>query len=349
MKKLFAFSLALAMAISLTACSNGSSSSGTNGADSSNTAEKSVTLHMGGGLTTTSPQYPALQAFAEAVEEESGGTIKISLDLSGALGSDREIIEGVMNGSVEMMHMADISIGSVITELGFVNLPYLFPTRESAEDHYLYGELGNIYRSVMAENGMTILGQLLEGDFRWISNSKHEIQAPSDLSGLKIRVVDSPMYVSFFENLGCNPVAMSVSEVAAALQQNVIDGQDNGPLNTYFYGFYDFQSYMTKTNHAYAANMLCINTDVYESLSENQQTILSEQAEIYTALAYEYQVASIDGFCEEMEKAGMHIVETTEELSTFMKEASTKVWADESITGMFNQDAMAYINENLAG
>lgn len=86
MKKLFAFSLALAIAISLTACSNDSSSSGTNGADSSNTAEKSVTLHMGGGLTTTSPQYPALQAFAEAVEEESGGTIKISLDLSGALG-----------------------------------------------------------------------------------------------------------------------------------------------------------------------------------------------------------------------------------------------------------------------
>ncbi len=345
MKKTLALALALTMSLSLAAC--GSSGDSGNSGSSGGTTEQSVTLHMGGGLTASSPQYESWQEFAAAVEEQTNGTVKISLDLSGALGSDREIIEGVMNGAIEMMHMSDISVASVITELGYVNLPYLFPTREAAEEHYFNGELGEIYRQVMEENNIIILGNFLEGDFRWISNSQHEIQAPEDLAGLKIRVVDSPMYVSFFEKLGCNPVAMSVSEVAAALQQNVIDGQDNGPLNTYFYGFYDFQPYMTRTNHAYAANYICINKDVYESLSDSQREVLDACADQYSTQAYEVQNAAIEELVAEMEEAGMHTVETTDELSAFMQEAAAEVWADESITGMFNQDAMAYINENL--
>ena len=91
--------------------------------DSNGGTAETVTLHMGGGLTQQSPQYAVLQQFKADVEEASGGSIEISLDLSGALGSDREIIEGVMSGAIEMMHMADISIGSVITELGYANLP----------------------------------------------------------------------------------------------------------------------------------------------------------------------------------------------------------------------------------
>ena len=93
-------------------------------------------------------------------------SIEISLDLSGALGSDREIIEGVMSGAVEMMHMADVSINTVITELGYTSLPYLFPTREDAEEIYLYGWMGEAYKATMEENGMHVLGDLLEGDFR---------------------------------------------------------------------------------------------------------------------------------------------------------------------------------------
>ena len=110
------------MIFALTAC--GSSDSG----DGGDSGEKTVTLHMGGGLTSSSPQYDQWVAFADAVKERSNGTLNISLDLSGALGSDREVIEGVMNGSIEMMHMADGSIATVITETGYVALPFLLPS-----------------------------------------------------------------------------------------------------------------------------------------------------------------------------------------------------------------------------
>lgn len=360
MKKLIALTLALATALTLAACGGGTS--GGSGTTSGNTGGssaggstsavdwgKSVTLHMGGGLTSSSPQYASWQEFAEAVNERSEGTLTISLDLSGALGSDREVIEGVMNGSIEMMHMADGSVATVIDETGFVALPFLFPTREAAETNYFNGELGTIYREIMDRNGIQILGNIIEGDPRWISNSIREIQKPEDLSGLKIRVMDNPMWIAYFTKLGCNPVAMSVSEVAAALQQKVIDGQDNGPMNTYFYGFYDFQSYMTKTNHGYAANYISINKDVFDALSPAQQEVLTACADEFSAKAYEAQCAAVDSLCEEMEAAGMHIVESTPELESFLRAAAAEVWADDSITGIYNEDAMKFINENLAG
>lgn len=350
-KRFLSVMLAAVTAISLTACgSNSGSSAGSAapGEAAPASEEKTVTLHMGGGLTRQSPQYESWQQFADAVKEQSGGTINISLDLSGALGSDREIIEGVMNGSIEMMHMSDGSCATVIPETGFVALPFLFPTREAAEKNYFNGELGTIYRQIMEKNNIVILGDLIEGDPRWISNSVREIQKPEDLKGLKIRVMDNPMWISYFTKIGCNPVAMSVSEVASALQQGVIDGQDNGPLNTYFYGFYDFQKYMTKTNHGYAANYICINKDVFNSLSESQQQALTSCADTYSRQAYEVQSSKVDELCEEMEAKGMHTVDSTPELEAFLKSAAQEIWQDEGITGGYNKDAMDYIRNNLA-
>lgn len=341
-KRFFALLLATVMIFALTAC--GSNDSG----DDGDSGEKTVTLHMGGGLTSSSPQYDQWVAFADAVKERSNGTLNISLDLSGALGSDREVIESVMNGSIEMMHMADGSIATVITETGYVALPFLFPTREAAEEYYFNGELGRIYKEILAENNITVLGNLIEGDPRWISNSIREITKPEDLAGLKIRVMDNPMWISYFTKLGCNPVAMSVSEVAAALQQKVIDGQDNGPMNTYFYGFYDFQSYMTKTNHGYAANLISINTDVFDSLSENQQKILTGCADEFSTKAYEAQKAAVEDIVAEMEEAGMHTIECTPELEEFLRAAAAEIWNDESLTSSYNAEAMEYIRSNLA-
>jgi len=334
-KKILAVLLTLALVFSMAAC--GSS-------DDGGEAE-AVTLHMGGGLTQQSPQYAVLQQFKADVEEASGGSIEISLDLSGALGSDREIIEGVMSGAVEMMHMADVSINTVITELGYTSLPYLFPTREAAEDIYLFGWMGEMYRATMEENGMLVLGNLLEGDFRWITNSVNEVKAPEDLKNLKLRVIESPMWIAFFQGIGTNPVGMSVNEVASALQQNVIDGQDNGPLNTYFYGFYEFQPYQTKSNHGYAANMLTINKDVYDALTDEQKAIIDECADVATTNMYKANVDAIDGFCEEMTAAGSTIIDATDELSAFMKEAAQAVWENQDIVGTYDQEAMARINE----
>ena len=104
---------------------------------------------------------------------------------------------------------------------------------------------------------------------------------------------------------------------------------------------------MTKTNHGYAANYICINKDVFNSLSAKQQEILKSCADQYSAQAYQVQCSKVDSLCDEMEKAGMHIVDSTPELETFLKNAAAEIWADTSLTSKYNQDAMTYITTNL--
>ncbi len=307
-----------------------------------------ISLTIGSGITRAHPVYPIVEEFDKELRERSNNTMEIVIAMAGALGSDREIIESVINGGVEMMFMADISVGTVVPKVGYVNLPYLFKTREDAEKIYLYGWMGEKFREALLEKNLVVVGDMMESDFRWMSNSVRPIQKPEDLRNLKMRVVESPMYVKFFEGIGTQPVGMSVSEVAAALQQRVIDGQDNGPVQTYYYGFYEFQPYMTKTNHAYAAIMFYVNKDVLESMSESQRELFLELATKYSRKGYEHVKRDIDRFCEEMDAKGMKILETTPELSDFMQAAAKKVWADQAVTRFYDQDVMKRILSEMA-
>ncbi len=304
---------------------------------------KKITLTIGGNATIANPAYASIEAFAKELSEKSNGTLEMILAFAGAVGSDREITEAVMNGGLEMMYVADIGMGAVIPKIAYVNLPYLFKNRKEAEDIYLFGWMGEKVRQTLEEYNIVVVGDIMENDFRWSSNSRNPIQKPEDFANLKMRVVENPMYVKFFEYIGCQPVGMSISEVAPALQQRVIDGQDNGPINTYTYGFYEFQPYMTRTNHAYAAIMFSINKDVLESMSESQRALFLDVSKKYSAICYEATKKAIEDKCAEMESKGMKILETTPELSDFMFEAAKKVWADPNVTRLYDQEVMARI------
>ncbi|MCD8349773.1 MAG: TRAP transporter substrate-binding protein [Planctomycetaceae bacterium] len=306
-------------------------------------AEKKIRLTIASNNTTAHPAYPAIEDLAKELKEKSGGNLEMIIAFSGAMGSDREITEAVMNGGVEMMYISDIGMGAVIPKLAYVNLPYLFKSRKEAEDIYHNGWMGERFRQTLLENNIVVVGGMMETDFRWMSNSRHPIQKPEDLANLKMRVVESPMYVKFFEHLGCLPVGMSISEVAAALQQKVIDGQDNGPITTYTFGLHEFQPYMTMTNHAYASLMFSINKDVLEEMSSSQRAVFEELVGKYSAICYENIKKGIDQRCREMEATGMTIIDTTPDLSEFMLEAAKKVWADTTVTRLFDQEVVARI------
>ncbi len=308
--------------------------------------EKKISLTIGSNITTAHPAYAVIEELAEELLKQSNGSLEMIIAFSGAMGGDREITEAVMNGGLEMMYVADIGMNAVIPKIAYVNLPYLFKTRKEAEDIYHTGWMGEKFKQTCLEHNLVIVGRIMENDFRWMSNSRRPIQKPEDFLNLKMRVVENPMYVKFFEGIGAQPVGMSISEVAPALQQKVIDGQDNGPVNTYTYGFYEFQPFMTKTNHAYAGIMFSINKEVLESMSAAQREVFDRLIDKYSEICYEEIKKAIDSQCIEMEERGMKILETTPELSDFMLEAAKKVWADPNVTRLYDQEVMARI---LAG
>ncbi|WP_245156627.1 TRAP transporter substrate-binding protein [Clostridium aminobutyricum] len=333
-KKIIVSALVLALAFSFTACGGGEAKA----APDTKTEDKKVVLHVGATVSTTHAWYKAAQQMKDEIYEKSNGSIELVLDFAGVHGGDREITEAVQNGTLGMAICADIGFTQVVTDAGYVNLPYLFPTLEDVDKNYYNGWIGEAVKGSMEKKGLEVLG-FTDSDFRYITNSKHPIQKPEDLKNLKLRVPPNPMYVKFFAELGAQPTAMSIGEVASALQQKAIDGQDNGPIITYTFGFQQFQPYLTRTNHAFAGAAFFTGKTTMDQLSPNQQKLMRELGEKYSAVATELIRQDTAKYEEEM-AATTQILDNTPELDAAFKEAAKKVWNDTEITKAFDQEVM---------
>lgn len=340
MKKVLCMLLAVSMMVGLAACSQ-------SGQEEGGVAEK-VELHLAGSISSTHPMWNVLHEFADAVDEQSGGNIEIVLDLNGVMGSDREMTEALMNDSLAFAMISDMGMSGAIPEIGYLLLPYLFEDVEQQEELYFQGWMGEMLEETLAGYGIKLCGSVFECDFRGLTNSSHPVVSPEDLVGLKIRVPENQMYVKFFELLGTQPTAMAITELASALQQKVIDGQDNGPIVTTSYGFQEFNKYVTRTNHAATGMALVGSQGIWDSLTTEQQTLLDTLFDEYTLKGNEATLAYIDEAYQIMEDAGCEIVDPSEELKEAFREAANEVWHDTSITDKFTPEAMERILNELA-
>lgn len=348
MKKYFAILLAAVMMMSLLAGCGGSKPDSADANDAGDGTAAPVELHLAGSIATTHPMWDVLQEFAAAVAEQSGGSIEIVLDLNGVMGSDREMTEALMNGSLAFAMISDMGMTGAIPEIGYLNLPYLFEDITQQEELYFYGWMGEMLEETLANYDIKLCGSVFACDFRGFTNSKHTVVNPEDMVGLKIRVPENQMYVKFFELLGTQPTAMAITELASALQQKVIDGQDNGPIVTTSYNFQEFNKYITKTNHAGTGMALVGSQQIWDTLSAEQQELLDKLFDEYTVKGNEATLDYIEEAYEIMEAAGCEISEPSDALKEAFKEAASQVWNDTSITEKFTPAAMERILKELA-
>ena len=203
--------------------------------------------------------YKEAKTLCKTVEDKTDGKVKITMEFGGVDGSDTDIAQGVQNGTIDMYIGSTVGFNTVVTECDWVNLPYFMNTYDKV-DELMYNKDSWAYKLLKSEaedNGFTWLG-ITDCDFRWLSTNK-KINSLDDLSKLKIRVPESPMFLNFFTALGASPTAMAITEVPSALQQKTIDGQDNGPIISYNNGFQQFNKYWCKTNHSFAPAVVVIN------------------------------------------------------------------------------------------
>jgi TRAP-type C4-dicarboxylate transport system substrate-binding protein len=183
----------------------------------------------------------------------------------------------------------------------------------------------------------------VENDYRWLTNSKRDVLKPEDLKGLKIRTVETPMFIAFFKELGVMPTPMGITEVSTALQQGTVDGQDNGAILTYAYGFYQFQKYLTKTSHSYSGGAIFMNKGLWNSLSAEKKKIIQDAA----TEAGNWQIAKnhqdVGEYVDKMKKAGVKINEITPELDKKFKEVAWNVLNNKTITSRYGDDVMKRI------
>lgn len=253
----------------------------------------------------THPYQLGAVKFAELVKEGTKGQIVIDSFPSSQLGNERDLIEGLQLGTVDFVLSSTGPMASFDPKFGAPDLPFIFRDLSHAYK-CLDGDVGQELFAALKKKGITGLAWF-ENGFRQVTNSKRAIEKPEDLKGLKIRTMENPIHVAFFRELGVDPTPMAFGEVFSALEQKVVDGQENPIAAVTAAKFFEVQKYLAMTGHVYTAVPLMVRSDLFNSFTpEQQQVILSAAKE---ASAYERKLLADQEKTgiEELRKRGMTV------------------------------------------
>lgn len=321
MKKLTGLIL-LMLVLILAACGrpDSSGSSSEEGGDG-----ETYTIRLAHLVPEEQSSHVAAVEFKEKLESESDGRIKVELYPNGQLyGSDREAIEAVQLGNIEMTIPAVAAMASFNEKFQVFDLPFLFNNNEAAYKA-LDGELGQELMADLESNGLKglVFG---ENGFRHVSNNEGPIEKPEDMEGLKMRTLESPLHTDTFNAFGANASPFAFGELYTALQQGTYDAMDC-PISLYYTNkFYEVQDYLTLTGHVYAATSLLMNDDFYNSLPEDLQELLMEASEEFRDQQRELAQQQDTEFMEQLEAEGMQINDLTDEQRDAFREGAAPVY-----------------------
>lgn len=220
------------------------------------------------------PQNIALrEKFKPLLEEKTKGAFKVEIYDNNQLGSEKDFINGVSMGTIEMC-VAGLLQAEMLPRLKIPEFPYLFRDFDHAMK-VLNGPIGEEISKGMIEKGTRPLAWNVNG-FRVISNSKHPIKSLADTRDIKLRVPTNSIFIDGLQAVGFNTVSMPMPELFSALQQKIVDGQENPAPTLLTSGWYEAQKYLTISNHILGPNVVMISEKFWATLTPDQQKIFKE-------------------------------------------------------------------------
>ncbi|NPU84051.1 MAG: DctP family TRAP transporter solute-binding subunit [Syntrophaceae bacterium] len=253
--------------------------------------------------------------FKELVESRSQGALTVNIFPNAKLGDERTLLERMKMGIVDAGIITSGPIINFVPSFGVIDLPFLFRDPKHAYK-VLDGSIGQKLMADLESQGWKGLA-FGERGFRNLTNSKHPVNTPKDINGLKIRVMQNPVYVDSFKALGANAVPMAWTEVLTALQQGTVDGQEN-PLNVIMaFKLYETQKYLSITRHAYAPAPIIMSMSTWKKLTPAQQGIVKKAAQEAAEYERAWDNRMEAGWLKELKAKGM--VVATPDLKLFRK------------------------------
>ncbi len=246
------------------------------------------------------------KAFAETMAELSGGEIQINLKPAGALGGERDVLEGLQIGSVELTITSTGPVGNFIPEVYALDFPFLFTSYDHARS-VLDGEIG---QSLLDKfQGQNLVGLAwAENGFRHVTNSSHAVNSPADLEGLKLRTMENQVHIAAFKAAGASPTPMSWTEVLTSLQQGTIDGQENPIPVLTANKMWEIQKHVSLTGHVYSPAVVVMSKIHWDGLGEEQQGWFVEAGKAAAAAARATVTANEESGVELLRENGMEVV-----------------------------------------
>ncbi len=227
--------------------------------------------------TVVAPDHPenvGARKIKELIEKKAGDRVDVQVFTDGQIGDQRTMVENLRNGVQEITWVTVGFFGSYEPILNVIESGYLF--RDSQHSYKVFdGPMGNEVRALVEKHGVKLLG-FYEAGMRHITNSVRPIKTPEDLKGLKIRTPQAKYHLNTLKYMGANPVAMSFGELYTAMQQKVVDGQENPFSNIYKAKFYEVNKYLSLTGHLHLTHMVMYSAKLWDRLPADLQKIVRE-------------------------------------------------------------------------
>ena len=233
-------------------------------------------IKLAHAVGTQDPYQYGSEKFKEFVEKGTNGRVTVQIFPAGQLGNEREIIEGVKLGTIEVGLVASAPLAGFSSAFLLFDLPFLFTDAAHAR-RVLDGPIGERVAKTLEPLGIKLLAYN-ESGFRMMFNSKRAVTTPDDLKGLKFRVMENPVYVSLFKALGSSAVPIPFGEVYGSLQTGVVDGAEI-PVNViYANKFYEQAKHMALTRHTYTPTPFIANLKFMQGLPPADQQVVTQAA-----------------------------------------------------------------------
>ncbi len=266
------------------------------------------------------------EKFKELAEKYSNGRIKVNLYIGGQLGSEQDNVQGASSGIIQMSTMAVNNVTPFAPAVGFMTLPYIFPKIDDAYKLFQSPFMDELNKRIVKQANIRALSWLV-GGYRVLTNSKKEVKKVEDLQGLTIRVPKNQIMIATFKAWGINPVPIAWTETFNALQQKVVDGQENPNIVNAASKFYEVQKYITNLHYILWTGPCIMSETFYQSLPDDLKQVVNKSAQ--EAAEYEW-----DWVAKEDQKAlqtcldhGMVMTEPADHEKEWMARAIT-VWPD---------------------
>jgi tripartite ATP-independent transporter DctP family solute receptor len=289
------------------------------------TAHAKTEWKMALGDAEGGTQYEMGRKFAELLEKDTNGEFTASLFPNSQLGSEQETVQNCRLGTLDLSVVAINNITPFSPTVGLFTLPYMIL---SLEDGYTLtqGPIGQeLVENTIKAAGVRIIAWAYSG-FRVLTNSKKPVHTVSDLKGLVIRVPKNAIMIDTYKAWGINPTPMAWDETFTALQQKVVDGQDNPYITNYVMKFHEVQKYTTNIRYIFSLEPLIISEQLFQRQSPEIQEAILKAGKDASAHSKQYIMDKEDEIKKAMADAGMEIMDPADGEKEFIEKATKQVW-----------------------
>jgi TRAP-type transport system periplasmic protein len=286
-------------------------------------AQAPNTLRIVGNFAKEHPSSLAMQLFQSEVGRLTGNQLRVEIFDNMQLGGARENVDGTRAGTVFATWVGMAFLSRTVPELEAVSLPFLFPGREAAFK-VIDGPVGRFLDGKLAEKGFSSLG-IMELGSRQVTNARRPITRLEDFRGLKIRLQPNETHLATFRALGANAVAMDVRELYSAMQQGVIDGQENPFINILASRYFEVQKYLTKSDHFFDFISIVANKRQFDALRPEFKTAVQDAMKAAVAQQRSVAAKADSDALEELKRRGMEYHELSPAVVAQLRTATAGV------------------------